>query len=262
MNDIVIQINNLQSMGTNLKTTVEQLQTEFNNKNSQIHGEKTKLLMQMSEAKNVLDRIQRAQNKISSQQNVCVDNSVLEQEKGEVIRKMEQVQIKINDLSVRLANCENVDKQLREMDDQMRYLKSRVKLSSIEKDIDALGLSTKPSTQTLSQNENLTNKKVLELNNAIVRRQGQRQELQNKFKDVSNQLKSEAMRTAREKLKKKVVEKQVLSAAVEDLKKYRKVLDDSIIAFHHKKMEQINQILAELWPKVYQGNDIECIMIK
>ena len=53
-----------------------------------------------------------------------------------------------------------------------------------------------------------------------------------------------------------------MAFAIEDLSKFWKILDDSIIAFHQQKMEQINQILQELWVKVYQGNDIESIKIK
>lgn len=39
-------------------------------------------------------------------------------------------------------------------------------------------------------------------------------------------------------------------------------MDDSIIQYHAQKMEQINSILNDLWPRVYQGNDIETIQIK
>ena len=49
---------------------------------------------------------------------------------------------------------------------------------------------------------------------------------------------------------------------IQDLETNYKVVDDAIINFHQRKMEQINQILRELWTRVYQGNDIETIKIK
>jgi len=48
----------------------------------------------------------------------------------------------------------------------------------------------------------------------------------------------------------------------QDLDNYYKVVDNAIIKFHQRKMEQINSILSELWSRVYQGNDIETIKIK
>lgn len=39
-------------------------------------------------------------------------------------------------------------------------------------------------------------------------------------------------------------------------------MDDSIINFHQQKMEDINEILKDLWTRVYQGNDIETIKIR
>lgn len=36
----------------------------------------------------------------------------------------------------------------------------------------------------------------------------------------------------------------------------------AIINYHSTKMEEINSILADLWRRVYKGNDIECIKIK
>ena len=39
-------------------------------------------------------------------------------------------------------------------------------------------------------------------------------------------------------------------------------MDNAIIKYHSEKLEQINEILRELWARVYQGNDIEYIRIR
>lgn len=66
----------------------------------------------------------------------------------------------------------------------------------------------------------------------------------------------------KKKLKAKVIQRISLEASIQDLRKLAKVMDDSIIQFHAQKMEEINNILNDLWPRVYQGNDIERIQIK
>ncbi|KPI38706.1 DNA repair protein RAD50 [Cyphellophora attinorum] len=51
-------------------------------------------------------------------------------------------------------------------------------------------------------------------------------------------------------------------AAVEDLAKYGTALDKAIMKYHSLKMDEINNILDELWKATYCGNDIDTIMIR
>ncbi|KAL2063729.1 hypothetical protein VTL71DRAFT_5534 [Oculimacula yallundae] len=58
------------------------------------------------------------------------------------------------------------------------------------------------------------------------------------------------------------VEVETTKAAIEDMQKCSKALDNAIMQFHSVKMEEINSIAAELWQKTYQGTDVDTIMIK
>lgn len=51
-------------------------------------------------------------------------------------------------------------------------------------------------------------------------------------------------------------------ATIEDLGRYAGALNKAIMAFHSKKMEQINSIIAELWQQTYQGTDVDTILIR
>jgi DNA repair protein RAD50 len=51
-------------------------------------------------------------------------------------------------------------------------------------------------------------------------------------------------------------------AAVEDLARYGGALDKAIMKYHSLKMNEINQIISELWVNTYQGTDVDTIMIK
>jgi DNA repair protein RAD50 len=39
-------------------------------------------------------------------------------------------------------------------------------------------------------------------------------------------------------------------------------LEESLMAYHHEKMKEINRTLADFWKITYKGTDIETIMIK
>ncbi|KAG4428567.1 hypothetical protein IFR05_015951 [Cadophora sp. M221] len=58
------------------------------------------------------------------------------------------------------------------------------------------------------------------------------------------------------------VEVETTKAAIDDMQKCSKALDNAIMQFHSVKMEEINSIAAELWQKTYQGTDVDTIMIK
>uniref|UniRef100_K3WA28 RecF/RecN/SMC N-terminal domain-containing protein n=1 Tax=Globisporangium ultimum (strain ATCC 200006 / CBS 805.95 / DAOM BR144) TaxID=431595 RepID=K3WA28_GLOUD len=49
--------------------------------------------------------------------------------------------------------------------------------------------------------------------------------------------------------------------AVADLDKYYRALDQSLIEYHSKKIEEINTIIRSLWQITYKGQDIDSIEI-
>lgn len=51
-------------------------------------------------------------------------------------------------------------------------------------------------------------------------------------------------------------------AAIEDLGRYAGALDKAIMKYHSLKMDEINQIIAELWRKTYMGTDVDTILIR
>jgi len=91
---------------------------------------------------------------------------------------------------------------------------------------------------------------------------GQEGELKNQLKSVENELKEKKFKEAKQMYRKAVISEAVMSAAVDDLKKYAVALEKALLKFHQEKMDQINQIMKELWNSIYQGNDIDHIMIK
>lgn len=57
------------------------------------------------------------------------------------------------------------------------------------------------------------------------------------------------------------VKVETTKAAIDDLIRYGKALDQAIMKYHSLKMEEINRIAGELWHATYQGTDIDTILI-
>ncbi|KEI37157.1 uncharacterized protein L969DRAFT_218053 [Mixia osmundae IAM 14324] len=58
-----------------------------------------------------------------------------------------------------------------------------------------------------------------------------------------------------------VINVKTLDMAIHDMEKYGKALDSAIMAYHSAKMQEINNIIRELWTKTYTGSDIDKIAI-
>ncbi|KAG5675748.1 hypothetical protein PVAND_005626 [Polypedilum vanderplanki] len=67
---------------------------------------------------------------------------------------------------------------------------------------------------------------------------------------------------AKAKYQKSIVQECVLQRTIDDLNKYRAVLEKALLQFHQEKMDQINHTVKQLWNDIYKGNDIDFIMIK
>uniref|UniRef100_A0A183CNE7 AAA_23 domain-containing protein n=1 Tax=Globodera pallida TaxID=36090 RepID=A0A183CNE7_GLOPA len=114
----------------------------------------------------------------------------------------------------------------------------------------------------LRKKEQTVGQRAVEVNNRIQQKTGEQLQLKRKVEELRAQLEETRYANAQKLYVDKLVERNVTSASIGDLERYYKVVDNAIINFHQQKMEQINQILHELWIRVYQGNDIDTIKIK
>ncbi|KAI4600963.1 DNA repair protein rad50 [Pestalotiopsis sp. 9143b] len=67
---------------------------------------------------------------------------------------------------------------------------------------------------------------------------------------------------AQNKYREALIHVETTKAAMEDLQNYNTALDTAIMQYHTLKMDEINSIAQELWRDVYQGTDVDTIMIR
>ncbi|VDN60694.1 unnamed protein product [Dracunculus medinensis] len=80
--------------------------------------------------------------------------------------------------------------------------------------------------------------------------------------EIRKQLNSQDFLDVETKFKQEFITKFVTENVIKDLTTYIHIVDESIVQYHAKKMEEINEILGTLWGKVYRGNDIDRIQIR
>lgn len=77
-----------------------------------------------------------------------------------------------------------------------------------------------------------------------------RQDLQQSFPDYERSYRVQFIRVT------------AASAAIDDLERYAKALDQAIMRYHGHKMDELNRLIRELWMATYQGADIDTIEIR
>ncbi|KFD63839.1 hypothetical protein M514_06501 [Trichuris suis] len=86
--------------------------------------------------------------------------------------------------------------------------------------------------------------------------------LEERKESIMKDLQSEGCKDAKKVYERKLIDINVADVICEDLLKYTQALENAIIVYHQSKMQQINNIIKDLWENVYKGDDIEYVEIK
>lgn len=90
---------------------------------------------------------------------------------------------------------------------------------------------------------------------------GELKQVQERIKEDEKSMRSD-FKNIRARHHEKLIQARTAQMALTDLDRYAKALDSAIMEFHSLRMQEINQIIRELWTNTYKGNDIDTIEIK
>uniref|UniRef100_A0A915PCP7 Uncharacterized protein n=1 Tax=Meloidogyne floridensis TaxID=298350 RepID=A0A915PCP7_9BILA len=224
---------------------------------SKLEGERTKILKEICtkerDAQMVVDSIDLAISKINDMKNLN------ERDLDGLLEQRRKLETQLSGVENRKYELKRLQEQLSRMDIQKEIDMLQRELREAKESAMMEGIESLTETRT---KENRLSQRAVEINNKIHEKNGEQLQLRKKIEDLKRQLSETRYVDAKKLYIGKMVERQVTLEAIEDLDRYYKTVDDSIIEFHQHKMEQINSILSELWARVYQGNDIETIKIK
>lgn len=88
---------------------------------------------------------------------------------------------------------------------------------------------------------------------------GRGEQLSVQLRGYKAELRQENLADVEEKYRLKLIQYETTAMAVADLDRFYKALDESLLEYHSKKIEEINTIIRQLWQITYKGQDIDTI---
>ncbi|CAF1096278.1 unnamed protein product, partial [Didymodactylos carnosus] len=151
----------------------------------------------------------------------------------------------------------------RQMSDQSQLFTKQQELE--KKEIDFAELEEKThglKLDTLTREEKKLRQEQEQLIKEKLTAIGRLQTFEQQIKELQDELDQEQFKNANEKYLKHFMEQKVLEYTSQDLEKFYKVLDQTMMTYHSQKMAQLNKIIRELWRTTYRGTDIDAIEIR
>ena len=105
-------------------------------------------------------------------------------------------------------------------------------------------------------------KKVEELSNTINKNIGKVEELKNNLSRLTQELKNGTYTNIEKKYNKLKLNYIASIQTQKEIENYHEALDQSLLKYHGKRMEEINKLINYYWSMTYKGKDIKSIEIK
>lgn len=80
--------------------------------------------------------------------------------------------------------------------------------------------------------------------------------------ELQQELDQEHLKNAHDRYLQHFIQQTVEEIASQDLERFYKVLDQTMMTYHTQKMNQLNRIIRDLWRTTYRGSDIDAIEIR
>ncbi|GAA6059582.1 hypothetical protein JCM10212_000638 [Sporobolomyces blumeae] len=174
-------------------------------------------------------------------------------------QRIASLQTRISQFDQTLADSKAV---LRNFQDNVRLRKEKAALTAIDNEIDALDEdSARKAYRKFETEYNDQRRKQSDLQAEQAKLGGEIETLKKDYEDKLEELNSE-YKDIDEKYRRELINVKTAEMSNQDLEKLQKALDGAIMRFHGLKMKEINDSIADLWTKTYQGTDIDKIMIK
>ncbi|KAI5481385.1 DNA repair protein rad50 [Pseudohyphozyma bogoriensis] len=232
------------------------------------NGQEAMASMQLSEFNKSFESLESNQREIRQYQTRGTEKELercereLKQHESQVKEKKARVaslQTEISQIEKTLADSVAV---LRNYEDNVQLRAGKRKIQDYEDQIAELDVESAEKAHRKFEGEYANmRKKQTDLQAQQAKLGGEIETLKTDLDSKHAEMKSE-YDNIDAKYKTELIKVKTAEVANQDLEKYYKALDSAIMSFHGHKMKEINETIADLWTKTYQGTDIDKIMIK
>ncbi|KAL5286254.1 RAD50 family protein [Megaselia abdita] len=167
---------------------------------------------------------------------------------------------KINDLRSQTSNQEQEERNLLDNKEykilEQKKNKFQQKQDDLKKNMGDMDIA-----RVQSQRKDLVNRRT-ELESSKGSINGQIGEVQRQIKEFEEEISQPKFKNAEKDYRKSFYDVEITKKVIHDLGQYRLVLDNALIEFHKRKMDDINKLIKTFWRTIYRGNDIDYIKIR
>ncbi|TYZ58455.1 hypothetical protein PybrP1_007973 [[Pythium] brassicae (nom. inval.)] len=166
-------------------------------------------------------------------------------------------------LASALKNLEQQESFRRQIRDNLHYRELKREGEAARREIAALEqqLQVLPAEEDIGRRVRAAQAATNKARDRRAELKGRQQQLDDQVRDYRVQLFQTEFRNVEDRYRKKLIEFETTTMAVADLDKYFHALDQALIEYHSKKIEEINTIIRSLWQITYKGQDIDSIEI-
>ncbi|CAF2066691.1 unnamed protein product [Rotaria magnacalcarata] len=235
-------------------------------------AEKEKTLSALTESANVLEQKNNELKILTTTINNFEDRT--SKLLDELRSSFDQINIEEIQLQSQLSSCITTiaqykddlarsDNRYRQLNDNRQLLSSQIELKQKQKDLTELeekthGLKLDSLIREEKQLRSTQDTLFKEKHTASARLATLEQQLI----ELGQELEQEHLKNANERYLKHFVQQTIEEIASQDLERFYKVLDQTMMTYHTQKMKQLNKIIRDLWRTTYRGSDIDAIEIR
>ncbi|CRL00740.1 CLUMA_CG013996, isoform A [Clunio marinus] len=213
--------------------------------------------------------LERMNKEIENYENARLEQKYKEaqEKKIEIKKALKDLQ---DDIKSKSSDIKRLETELTNQSENKRILQDNIELRRSEKELETLQDEYEKLMKEIGDldvDKLIKEKRTLESSRDEIRSeyqtlQGRISESLDRIAQAKKECNEPKYKNAKINYLKECYIQSTLKAMREDLLKYRKALEKSLMKFHGDKMKEINQRIRDLWNNIYKGNDIDYIEIK
>ncbi|CAB3397615.1 unnamed protein product [Caenorhabditis bovis] len=246
------------------KSKLEAVTMERTQINDELRQEETKMMTEMNELKRKHQTMMQLNERLEMLTTTANELTLKRDYLRNINQQIEDFNNRKIQLELKVSNIDGSQSKLRTLQDQLTRLLIEKKMTELEDELDTLRRlganrqTLKEATHSLrkiNQDLDLIGKEFTRISAVLG-------ENDLRLTESSKKLMTLDIVNAENNYRNVVLEQKIIEETIKDLEKYRKCFDDSLLKFHQEKMTAINEIIDELWRRVYNSTDIETIRIR
>lgn len=252
-----VVVDDLQKELQEKKEQLEAFKIENSQQEKSLRQQKDSATQTWQELESLENKIQRylgTDERLLDEKNAKV--SELQESLSTVEQRLTGINSTIDDIKYQLANQDKLENQIK---DNLQLRELRLRYGDVTQEIELLEQqNAEAEKERFEQQSKLLQGQMSTLQSTYGGKLGEIRQMENQVADIVDSLDPEIG----EEYHKEWVTLQTKTLVNDDLAKYAKALDSAIMKYHSIKMEEINQVIDELWRATYRGTDVDTIQVK